>query len=208
MQLRAAARCAFERRRAPRTENLASASLWPSCCLHPSSCPCHFRSGPPASGGRGKGLLFSRPPLPSPPPCPLLARRPTPSVSEHTSARRGSARRRSRRHAELLKAKYYENQLNSLVKYCDQGLVGDPRSYAEFLGKLYGKGAIDFSTAAGLKGSVGVFFAPKKNGAQRIIFDARIANCFFHSASEYQITHCGGLGLSGGARHRGLRRRG
>ena len=63
--------------------------------------------------------------------------------------------------------------------YCDQGLVGDPRTYAEFLGKLYGKGMVHFSVAADAKGTVGVFFVPKKSGAQRIIFDARIANCFF-----------------------------
>ena len=71
--------------------------------------------------------------------------------------------------------------------YCDQGLVGDPWTFAEFLGKLYGKGMVDFSAAVDTKGTVGVFFVPKKSGAQRIIFDTRIANCFFRAPPKTRL---------------------
>ena len=68
--------------------------------------------------------------------------------------------------------------------YCDRGLVGDPRTYADFLATLYSKGMVSFSEAADANGTVGVFFVPKKNAAQRIIFDTRIANCFFSERLE------------------------
>ncbi|CAK0859145.1 unnamed protein product, partial [Prorocentrum cordatum] len=71
--------------------------------------------------------------------------------------------------------------------YCDQGLVGDPRTYAEFLGKLYGKGMVHFSAAVDAKGTVGAFFVPKKSGAQRVIFDTRIANCFLKAPPKTRL---------------------
>ena len=61
--------------------------------------------------------------------------------------------------------------------------------HAEFLGKLYSKGMVSFSEAADANGTVGVFFVPKKGGAQRIIFDTRIANCFFRAPPKLSLIH-------------------
>ena len=72
----------------------------------------------------------------------------------------------------------------SVVKapYSDPALMRRPGVYADVLHQLHVRGMVRWTIAYGQRGRLGVFFAKKKSGALRLIFDTRIVNLCFHYA--------------------------
>jgi hypothetical protein len=63
--------------------------------------------------------------------------------------------------------------------HVDPVLKNSPWRYAEFLADMSSRGMLSWERAMGRQGNLGLFFVKKKSGAQRIIFDTRVANCRF-----------------------------
>ena len=62
--------------------------------------------------------------------------------------------------------------------FLDKGLAQCPRKYATLVARLVESGVVEMSSDPGLA-QVGVFAVAKKSGAQRLVVDARLANCYF-----------------------------
>ena len=62
------------------------------------------------------------------------------------------------------------------VPHCDRELFRSPRSYGDFLTRLYDCNMIRFDLYEGEPHNMGIFFVKKKSGQLRIIFDTRRLN--------------------------------
>ena len=65
--------------------------------------------------------------------------------------------------------------------YMDPRLRRSRKLYTQLMAKLNRAGMVRLGTEAG-RCEVGIFAVPKKDGRQRLVIDARRANCYFVDA--------------------------
>ncbi|CAK0810182.1 unnamed protein product, partial [Prorocentrum cordatum] len=71
--------------------------------------------------------------------------------------------------------------------FVDPRLARDPVLHGDFVRRLHQCGMLRFKVASTAKHMIGVFFARKKSGKLRIVFDTRYANAFFHPAPATRL---------------------
>lgn len=71
------------------------------------------------------------------------------------------------------------------MPYVDPSIRHCPRKYAEFCRMLHQRGLVEFHTS--FKQQVGVFTVWKKNGKQRLVIDARLANLHFDQPEKVEL---------------------
>ncbi|CAK0857972.1 unnamed protein product [Prorocentrum cordatum] len=70
-------------------------------------------------------------------------------------------------------------ELGPAEPYVDPFLRNNPTAYSDFLHLLCDRGMLEWTLAPKDTHTIGVFFAAKKDGKIRVIFDARVCNYSF-----------------------------